>query len=400
MPHRRKFQFLAVAALFAGTCLAAAAPASAAPWTRGYIIEWLQPAFYFGGAADEPLGPGTDCPKGTNPFPGYDKMLKTRWRDDKGVEYYYDAENRPELQRVIRFRGPNYENIWEEPYLAPDLKMPAVEGKIALGFNLDGKAETGGFVSPKGEMGIDHAYYRAAGCWLSYRGEIFQSPRGIGTTDKMRNGQFTVLMVVTGQEDPLNDENVSVAFYPSKDKIVKDAAGMVAREASFAVEPDPELQSIVPARIRDGVLETKGPSTIKMRDESHFLTMPRQLLLNNAVFRFNIAEDGSLKGEMGGYRNWKQLYKKQAVSGRDVEMNTRIDLPSFYYALERHADGGPLDPVTGKHTEISIAYWLHAVPAFVVTPDGEEVVSTPRIFEPTARASAVARAPEATVRAE
>jgi len=389
MVHRSKSAAtrLGLSALFAATCLSAASPAAAAPWTKGYIVEWLNPAFYFGGDPENPLGPGTDCAKGTNPFPGYDKMLRTKWRDEKGVEYYYDAEHRPELQRVIRFRGPNYENVWEEPWTAPDLGMPQVNGKIAYGFDLDGKADTGGFIAPDGRTGIDHAYYRAAGCWLSYRGETFKTPRGIATTDKMRNGQFTVLMVVSGKNDPMNDEDVTIGFYSSKDKIVKDATGQVAHEASFAVEEDPLTQSIVPARIKDGVLETKGPVTIRMRDESHFLNMPRDLVLNQAKLRMDIEPNGAMKGIMAGYRSWKALYRKQAVAGRDVEMNTRIDLPSFYYALERNADGGPLDPKTKKHTEISIAYRLHVAPAFVVTPNGEEVVAVPRIFQPTKTAS-------------
>jgi len=382
----------AAACLFAGASVLAVTPASAEPWSRGYIVEWLQPAFHFGGDPNDPIAPGTDCPKGTNPFNGYKRMLKTKWRDDKGVEYYLDAEHRPELQRAIRFRGPNYENIWEHPYLAPDLGMQPVTGKIAIGFDLDGKADTGGFVSPEGAMGVDHAYYRAAGCWLSYRGEPHLTPRGIGTNDKMRNGQFTIIMVVSGQNDPMNDEDVLVGFYSSNDKIVKDAMGMVSHDASFAVEPDPKVQSVVPAKIVNGVLQTKGPVQILMRDESHFLSMPRHLALRDAQFRFEIEPSGQIKGFMGGYRNWRQLYKKQAVAGRDTEMTQSIDLPSFYYALERHADGGPLDSKTGKPTEISITYRLHAAPAFVVTPDGEQIVQKPTIFGPDQKPKALAAA--------
>jgi len=382
----------ALACLLASASVAAAFPASAAPWSKGYIIEWLQPAFYFGGDPKDPTGPGTDCPKGTNPFNGYKRMLRTPWRDDKGVEYYLDAESRPELQRAIRFRGPNYENIWEYPWLAPDLGMQPVTGKIAIGFDLDGKADTGGFVGVDGKMGVDHAYYRAAGCWLSYRGEVFLTPRGIGTNDKMRNGQFTILMVVSGEKDPMNDDDVKVGFYSSKDKIVKDALGMVAREASFAIEPDPSVQSVVSAKIVGGVLQTKAPVQLLMRDESHFLNMPKHLALRDAQFRFEMEESGAIKGFMGGYRNWRQLYKKQAVAGRDTEMTQSIDLPSFYYALERNADGGPLDPKTGKHTEISITYRLHAAPAFIVTPNGEEMVATPKIFGPEPKPKALAAA--------
>ena len=45
------------------------APQSAlAAWTKSYVIEWIEPAHYYG-APQGIIEPGTDCPKGTNPGP-------------------------------------------------------------------------------------------------------------------------------------------------------------------------------------------------------------------------------------------------------------------------------------------------------------------------------------------
>ena len=40
--------------------------AASAEWTRSYVIEWNEPAMYYG-AKEGVIDPGTDCPAGTNP---------------------------------------------------------------------------------------------------------------------------------------------------------------------------------------------------------------------------------------------------------------------------------------------------------------------------------------------
>ena len=369
-----------IALLAAAWALTYPALAAAETWSKGFVVDWLEPAFYHGGPKNDNTAAGTDCPGGTYPSHGWKKVLKTRWRKDSDITYYLDAENRPDLQRILRFRGPNYEDVWANPTVAPDLGLQPVTGKIGYGFNLDGKVKTTDFTSPTGEKGIDNNYYRAAGCWASYRGQPYNSQRGVGINGYMRDGLYTILMVISGTKDPRNDDDVTLAFYQGKDRIVKDALGGVARDASFAIDPNLRTQSIVKAAIHDGVLETKSPQEIRLRDEDWNKRMPDQLQLTSGHLRFELKPDGGLEGYFGGYRDWKVLYKKQAVNGRDTEMNQGIDLPSFYYALRRYADADP-DPVTGKNRRISVAYRLRAVPAFVLTPDGTEVVSVPKSFD-------------------
>src|SRR5262249_31800834 len=49
-------------------------PAVAAKWTRTYVVEWNEPAMYYG-AKTGVTDPGTDCPRGTNPEPDWIKVL-------------------------------------------------------------------------------------------------------------------------------------------------------------------------------------------------------------------------------------------------------------------------------------------------------------------------------------
>lgn len=358
-----------------------AGQADAAPWSRAFVVDWLEPAFFHDGPENDNIAPGSDCPKGTAVRPSWEKALKTPWRSEKDIAYYMDAEHAADLKRIIRFRGPNYEDVWANPTLAPDIGgLPPVSGNTGFGFNLDGKVKPTDFTTPDGETGIDNNYYRAAGCWVSYRGPAYHSQRGMGINGYMRDGLYTIVIVVSGDKDPMNDDSATLAFYQSKDRIVKDANGQVARDASFAIKPTTRTQSIVKVKVSNGVIETQAPQEIRLRDEAWNSAIPDQLKLDQGQLKLTIKADGGFEGYLGGYRDWKLMYKRQAVPARDTETLQGIDLPSFYYQLERYADFNP-DPATGKNTEISTAYRIRAVPAFVLTPDYAEVVTTPRVFE-------------------
>src|SRR5437763_14397441 len=67
----------------------------AAPWMRGYVVAFYDPAFRYGGRADYSRGteiePGVDCPHGsTTHFAIPAQVAKTisliRWRTPKKVE--------------------------------------------------------------------------------------------------------------------------------------------------------------------------------------------------------------------------------------------------------------------------------------------------------------------------
>jgi hypothetical protein len=357
------------------------AAAHAAPWSKAFVVDWLEPAFYHDGPENDNIAAGSDCPAGTAVAPGWKKVLKTQWRSDDAITYYLDAEAHSDLQRVLRWRGPNYENVWAHPELAPDLgNLPPVSGNIGWGFNLDGQIKATDFTSPDGDKGVDNNYYRAVGCWVSFRGAPYKSQRGVGTNGYMRDGLYTILVVISGDKDPMNDDNATLAFYQGKDRIVKDSQGQVARDASFAIEPTARTQSLLKVKIKDGVVETNGSQEIRLRDEDWNRGMPDQLQLTNGQLRFKLKPDGGFEGYIGGYRDWKILYKKQAVNGRDTETLQGIDLPSFYYEIQRYADADP-DPVTGKNRKISVAYRLRAVPAFVLTPDYKTVVEVAAAYD-------------------
>jgi hypothetical protein len=370
----RKVALAAAAALVAG----AAAPAWA--WTQTYVVDWYEPAHYFGAreGATSPEAPGTDCPKGANPENDWVQLLTTPYRTREEALALLDPANRGKLgdrNGIYAKRGPNREDVLAHPESVPDPGMLEVEGDIAYGFNLDGDEKTG-FTSPTGEKGVDNAYYRATGCVSYYRGPSRDAAGFKYTNDGMRDGSFTMLIVLSGEQDPRNDPHAKLGIYASRDKMVKDANSAIAADYSFRIDPNPKYQSVFDVRITDGVIETTGPVRIAMRDYKY---PEPPLLLQQGRVRFEMKPDGSLVGMVGGYRDWRDHHRGSARVV--VELVGRINTHAWWYALRRRADGLP-DPKTGENRGISTAYQLWAIPSFAIAPDTAAPVTEAKDFLP------------------
>lgn len=350
----------------------------AAPWTKAFAVEWFEPAFYYGGKEGVDA-PGTDCPGGTNPENDWRKLLKTSYRTDADIEKILDPEN-PQRARMGGIRGPNKENVYEMPWVVPDPQMVGVTGELAYGFDLDGNPNTG-FKGANGERGIDNQYYRAAGCWMAWRGPSRQSHHAKYTNDGMRDGVFTVVMVVSGAgKDPANDKDVTVAFYLSRDKLVKDANGGIAHDYSFRINPDPRFQSTIKARTRNGVVESVEQPTLTLRHMESAPMFPPQLVLHKAKVRIETKPDGAAVALLGGYRPIEDYYKGWAAAGAIHELTTHVNMVGYWYALRKNADYSP-ESKAQEQTAISTAYRMELVPAFVIEPDGRAPVVTAQLYK-------------------
>ncbi|CAN5172206.1 hypothetical protein BH11PSE2_BH11PSE2_16190 [soil metagenome] len=385
------------AALAATAALTAPAIAHAA-WTKTYAIEWNEPAMYYG-AKTGITDPGTDCPKGTNPEQDWVKVLVDSGYTMEEAKWLRDPANPTRSavngQNQMAFRGKDRANVYVNPTSTPESGgFTGVTGTIAEGINLDGNAKTG-FTSPTGEKGIDNEFYRTLGCWKTYRGPERKSSGSLTFNDSMREGGYTVVIVVSGKgKDPMNDGDVSVGFYNSPDKMVKDGAGNIARDYTFRIKPDAKLEAVFKAKsVKGRIISTTAMDEIWMRDPSY----ARELQLLKARVDLQIKADGSLRGYIGGYRPWLPVYKGWvAARGPVIESLTWVRLPDVYYALRRAADYSPTGP-NGEKTHISFALRVEAVPAFVMTPDAALQVAqadsykaiAPKIAPPEPRSPAL-----------
>jgi hypothetical protein len=360
---------------FAALALGITGTASA-EWTKTYVIEWYEPANYYG-AKTGVIEPGADCPKGSNPEPDWVKVLMDAGYTKQEATWLRDPSHPFRVpnhgQNQMAFRGKGRANIYIHPEQAKDPGLTGVTGKIGEGLDLDGN-KTNGFTSPSGEKGIDNEFYRTLGCWMNYRGPARQAYGSLSRNDEMREGQWTVVIVVSGEgDDPMNDSDVKVGFYNSQDAMVKDANGDIARGYTFRIKPDAKFEGILKARtVKGEIVSTEPAEEIWLRDPSY----TRELQLLKAKLKLKMQPDGSLKGLLAGYRPWLPIYMGSVEArGSVIEQLTWVELPGVWYALKRNADYSPTGP-GGEKTHISYAMRIDAIPAFVMTPDAKTQVAS------------------------
>jgi hypothetical protein len=365
-----------------------------AQWTKTYVIEWIEHASYYG-AKGGIIDAGTDCPKGTNPEPNWVQMLINAGYTKEQAEWIRNPAN-PERSAVsgnpkMAFRGKNFASVYKDPESYPDPGIYPMEGAIGEGINLDGKTTTG-LTSPKGEKGIDNAFYRALGCWKTFRGPPRLSSGAQTVNDPMREGAWTLLIVVHGKgSDPMNDDKVAVGLYTSADKMVRSGDGKIVEDYTFGIQPNAKQEGIFEAKVKNGRITSARPIELMMRDPSPG-AVRSGLEIQRAQIDFTMNADGSLKGYIGGYRPWAPVYFGWASFGQVNEVLTWIDLPAAWYAMKRHADYSPSGP-KGEKTHISFALRVDALPAFVTVPDGSALVSDVRSYKDVASTQAQASVP-------
>ena len=378
-------KFFLVSPLAVVMIVALPQPASAAPWTRGYVVSTYGFAFHYGAKPSAaPTDPGADCPKGSaQHFSDEVHMRKALeqqpWRSKLEIENILRPPeiDKARLPTYVRFyiwgRAVSYRG-WKKgietyinPFAAPDPGQPQVTGKISDGFNLDGNVQTGGFANRDGERGIDNALYRAWGCDAPFRGPA-TATLDLRQNVQMQEGLYTVVIRVSGNKDPMNDDNATVEIGYSPDKIVKDAQGNVAPDYSYRIVKS-EQYTKLNAKIKNGVVDTDQVGQLHVPRTGWF---PRQMgdaNFRQGRFSMKIAADGTVSGFVGGYRDWRDLYIENTFAQTGAEQGIRDyeDAVAMYYALQRNADGLP-DPKTGQKFGISMAYRISAVPARVIDP--------------------------------
>ena len=370
---------------------AMAQPGSAAQWERGFVVATYEYAFRYGGRAgftrEGEIEPGSDCQHGSSLHFANDKNTEAALKQPFRSKYEIEAISRPPGLEMVR--GPTITRfqIWNRaityrgwkrgietyvnPWAAEDPGQPEVTGKISSGFNLDNNSNTGGFVAEDGEQGIDHALYRAWGCDAPWRGDG-NATLHLRANDKMQGGLYTMVIRVSGNKDPMNDDNAIVEIGYSPDKITKNARGDVAADYSYRIVKS-EQYTKLKAKIRNGVVETEQVEELHLPRIAWWYNHVGGANLHKGKIRLEIGAGGNAKGLIGGYRDWRELYTENTFSqdGGQQGIREHEDHVALYYALKRNADGIP-DSKTGEKTGISSTYRITAMPAYVV--DSEKPV--------------------------
>jgi hypothetical protein len=372
--------------LMAGTAM----PVAAAPWVRGYVVGQYEYAFRYGGRADFSRGaeiePGVDCPHGASTHFANDANTKIavqrqKFRSQQEIDWIakppgLDDVRAPVLtrfhiwNRAVAYRG--YKRgieTYVNPWAAEDPGQPQVTSRIGDGFNLDGKVKPADFVSPDGEKGIDNNLYRAWGCDAPWRGNG-NATLDLRANDKMQDGLYTMVIRVSGNKDPMNDDNATLEIGYSPDKLVKDARGGISVDYSYRILQTAQYTKLK-ARIKNGVVETEQVEHLHSPRIAWFYDQTGDANFSKGKVRLSMSADGlSATGLVGGYRDWRELYTENtfAQDGGQQGIREHEDHVSLYFALRRNADG-MYNEKTGKFDGISSVYRIKLASAYVVDPE-------------------------------
>jgi hypothetical protein len=379
-------QKCALISSFAAVMSAALAqPAAAAPWSRGLVVGTYGFAFRYGARASAAeTDPGSDCAHGSSVhFADETNMRRALeqqpWRSKEEIDKIIKPPGieQARLPTYVRFyvwgRAASYRGwrkgieTYVNPFAAPDPGQPEVTGKISDGFNLDGKIKANDFVSPDGERGIDNALYRAWGCDAPFRGPA-TATLDLRENTQMQEGLYTVVIRISGNQDPMNDSDATLEIGYSPDKIVRDARANVSPDYSYRIVKTAQYTKLK-ATVKNGVVETEQVADVHVPRIGWFYDQMGDADFHNGRVRLKIEADGTASGLVGGYRDWRDILAENtfAQTGAEQGIRDHEDAVGLYYALKRNADGMP-DPQTGQNLGISMAYRIKAVPAFVVDP--------------------------------
>jgi len=402
----RHTRFLVSAATVALAC-AGTQPASAAPWVKGYVVGAYEYAFRYGGRPDFSRGaeiePGVDCPHGSSVHFANDAQTKIavgrqKWRSQKEIDWIAKPPGLDEVRapvltrfwiwnRAIAYRGYKKEiETYVNPWATDDPGQPQVTSRIGDGFNLDGKIKANDFVSPDGEKGIDNNLYRAWGCDAPWRGNG-NATLDLRANDKMQEGLYTMVIRISGNQDPMNDSDATVEIGYSPDKIVKDARGGISIDYSYRILKSSQYTKLK-AKIRNGVVETEQVEHLHTPRIAWFYDQTGDTNFTKGKIKLNLNADGlSGTGLIGGYRNWRDLYAENtfAQDGGQQGIREHEDHVALYFALRRNADG-QYNEKTGKYEGISSVYRVKFNSAYVVDP--EKPMDVPKLVAEETRKAA------------
>jgi type VI protein secretion system component Hcp len=270
----------------------------------------------------------------------------------------------------MAYRGPDKLNVCRLPGIVPDPGHPAPQTNTGRGFNLDGDDGTGNppastrkhknYVSADGQTGIDNQLMTVTGCIPGFRRNGLLS---MTSNEGRRSGLLSILVVVSGIDNEQNDNSVDVTLLYSKNPMVKNAAGsQILPDYTFAASEKPEFTqnfARLHGRIVNGVVITEAIKRLPIDEGGE-----QRIALTDARIRLQFMPDGTMKGIVGGYQDWRELANFWAAAGGGFEAGMGYECPGVYNALKRAADGLK-DPVTGEYNGISEAFDIEGVPAFI-----------------------------------
>ena len=334
-----------------------------------FVVNWLAIA---GDVSDDQCSAMNEKPPQDEFYRLLDPAAATKERaanDAKGGVSLEDGD--------FEWRGPNRTNVARLPMIVRDPGLVTVASKVARGVDLDGNDGLGkppagicrhqNFVSDDGRKGIDNQLFRVEGCIKAYQGHkgFYQQYQN----EQRRNAANTLLVQVSGIENLQNDNRVQVTIVHSRDHMAKSGDGQhILPHYTFRVADDPGLNYDairLNGRIENGVITTKPVRELRMQGGS-------EMIFHDGRLRLQITPEGTLKGVVAGYQDWRRVLMYAAASNQ--EQLYGLTVPGLYSALRREADGMK-DPATGQCMGISSVFDIEGMRAFMSSAPSKFVMA-------------------------
>lgn len=332
--------------------------------TRSYVIGWFSHATN---------STNDDCSGGVHPeieLQYLENLRPLGYSEEEIAEYRRKlfAGEESDLFEINENRGRidgKPVNPYTNPATVADPELPALDGKYAYGFDLDGKGgdAPNAFIDPEtGEDGIDHEMYRALGCARPYRGTLAGRPTYWDWLWGQTKMSQPAWLITLSADDFNTDGDAAIGIYRAVEFLRSNSDGSPRSFMTYRIDPDPRSHNEFDGDIEDGVVYVTEHKDLHLLQNP--LTAP-EFNLANTHLRLYINDDGTIRGFVGGYQPWEEVFFGFATTGGPGETTLTGDIPALYYLLRNHADADP-DPETGINRSISTTYYFEAVPAFVV----------------------------------
>ena len=339
--------------------------------SKTFVVGWFSEATY---------SQDTDCVGGINPNID-DQYLKnlsdlgyTPAQIEEMAKKELDGENSP-IRGLMTSRARvdgKPANPYAYPAFVADPKLKSSVSKLAYGFDLDGKAGPNSVEDPQTrQKGVDNEFARALGCMRSFRGSLECRPTYFAWAwGQLKDSQPAWIVTISG-ESLSKDGDVTVTFDRALEHLRSNADGSPRADATYRIDPDPRSHNVLHGKLKGKELTFDTPTDFRLLQNP--LMAPMEFKMTRAKLRVTLKDDGSIAGIIGGYMPWSEFYLGLGTQGPGTEYCITGDIPGIYYLLKKHADADP-DPKTGQNTSISAAYYLEAVPAFIL----QESAQNPR----------------------
>ncbi len=301
--------------------------------------------------------------------------------------YLLQPENRSDYYKMgyrlsaVRMAEQGGKSICNIPDSYDDPIHKVVQSPVSYGRDLDGVNSDGAdtescggvdFTSPDGRTGVDNQLYRVMGCIDSFRrdAEFAGGAMEDYHIGSYRDGETTTLMEITGVDDRLNDDEVTIGIYSSHEPTPFDAEKNGVPYGSLTVTDNLLWHNEVKGRIVDGELIS---DTFDLRLKFGWSGRPAEYVIKGSRIHLTLNEDGSASGDLAGYFDTKHAYWHNFHNDRGaLEVANGFTCPAVHDALMKYSDGYP-DPETGQCTAISTAMSIKAVPTFVLHQPKEQL---------------------------